>query len=121
MVDTIKVSTWGTDTIEALQLVIHGATQQINFVQPIGSIPPAAAVYPVQCMPAASHRYFSDIACNFPKLMADSMEKFPDFEHCIMPTHDAIPIARPIRQVLITHPAAVEKELEQMLIDDIWE
>uniref|UniRef100_A0A915JAX7 Uncharacterized protein n=1 Tax=Romanomermis culicivorax TaxID=13658 RepID=A0A915JAX7_ROMCU len=53
----IKVATWGTDMIEALPLVIDGATQQINFVQPIDSMPPAAAVQPVQSMPAASRKY----------------------------------------------------------------
>uniref|UniRef100_A0A915J0K0 Reverse transcriptase n=1 Tax=Romanomermis culicivorax TaxID=13658 RepID=A0A915J0K0_ROMCU len=54
---TIKVPTWGTDTIEALQLVINGATQQINFVQPIDWLPPAAPVQPVQSTPAAKcHR-----------------------------------------------------------------
>uniref|UniRef100_A0A915JA95 Uncharacterized protein n=1 Tax=Romanomermis culicivorax TaxID=13658 RepID=A0A915JA95_ROMCU len=41
ILDTIKVATWGTDTIEVLQLVIDGATPQINFVQPIDLMPPA--------------------------------------------------------------------------------
>uniref|UniRef100_A0A915KCT7 CCHC-type domain-containing protein n=1 Tax=Romanomermis culicivorax TaxID=13658 RepID=A0A915KCT7_ROMCU len=52
VLDTIKVGTWGTDTIEVLQLVINGATQQINFVQPIDLTPPAPAVQPVQSTPA---------------------------------------------------------------------
>uniref|UniRef100_A0A915HI03 Peptidase A2 domain-containing protein n=1 Tax=Romanomermis culicivorax TaxID=13658 RepID=A0A915HI03_ROMCU len=110
--DMIKVVTWGTDTIEVLQLVIDGATQQINFVQPIDSMPPAAAVQLVQSMPAASHRYLSDIAHDFPKLRADGMGKFLDFEHCIMLMDDAIPVARPVRQVPMARHAAVEKEVE---------
>uniref|UniRef100_A0A915L1R6 Gag protein n=1 Tax=Romanomermis culicivorax TaxID=13658 RepID=A0A915L1R6_ROMCU len=42
-------------------------------------------------------------------------------EHRIMLMDNAIPIARPVRQVPIAHRAAVEKEVEQMVIDDIWE
>uniref|UniRef100_A0A915JX91 Uncharacterized protein n=1 Tax=Romanomermis culicivorax TaxID=13658 RepID=A0A915JX91_ROMCU len=119
--DTIKVTTWGTNTIEGLQLVIDGATQQINFVQHINSMPPAAAVQLLQSRPTASHRYPSDIAGDFPKLMVNDMGKFPDFQHGIMLTDNAIPIARPVRQMQITRCAAVEKEVEQMVIDDIWE
>uniref|UniRef100_A0A915L0X5 RNA-directed DNA polymerase n=1 Tax=Romanomermis culicivorax TaxID=13658 RepID=A0A915L0X5_ROMCU len=54
VLDTIKVGTWGTDTIEALQFVINGTTGQINFVQPIDSTPPATAVQSVQSTPAAN-------------------------------------------------------------------
>uniref|UniRef100_A0A915L452 Uncharacterized protein n=1 Tax=Romanomermis culicivorax TaxID=13658 RepID=A0A915L452_ROMCU len=46
--DTIKVTTWVTNTMEVLQLVINGATQQINFVQPIDLTRPAAAIQSVQ-------------------------------------------------------------------------
>uniref|UniRef100_A0A915JPV9 Reverse transcriptase/retrotransposon-derived protein RNase H-like domain-containing protein n=1 Tax=Romanomermis culicivorax TaxID=13658 RepID=A0A915JPV9_ROMCU len=53
--------------------------------------------------------------------MAKGMEKFPDFEHPIMLMDDAIPIAQQVRQVLITRHAAVEKEVKQMVTDDIWE
>uniref|UniRef100_A0A915KU89 Reverse transcriptase RNase H-like domain-containing protein n=1 Tax=Romanomermis culicivorax TaxID=13658 RepID=A0A915KU89_ROMCU len=119
--DTIKVVTWGTDTIEVLQLVIDGATRQINFVQPIAWTPPATAVQSVQSTPVASHRYLSDIACHFPKLTADGMGKFPDFEHGITLTDDAIPVTRPVRQVPIARCAEVEKEVEQMVTNDIWE
>uniref|UniRef100_A0A915J364 Uncharacterized protein n=1 Tax=Romanomermis culicivorax TaxID=13658 RepID=A0A915J364_ROMCU len=119
--NTVKVVTWGTNVIKALQLVIDGATQQINFVQPIDSTPPAAAVQQVQNTPAASHGYLSHIARNFQKLRANGMGKFPDFEHHIMLTEDAIPVAGSVRQVPITHCAAVEKEVEQMVTDDIWE
>uniref|UniRef100_A0A915KI47 Uncharacterized protein n=1 Tax=Romanomermis culicivorax TaxID=13658 RepID=A0A915KI47_ROMCU len=45
--NTIKVATWSTKTIKALQLVINGAMQQINLVQPIDLMPPAAAVQQV--------------------------------------------------------------------------
>uniref|UniRef100_A0A915I3I0 Uncharacterized protein n=1 Tax=Romanomermis culicivorax TaxID=13658 RepID=A0A915I3I0_ROMCU len=56
-------------------------------------MPPAAAVQSVQSTPAASQGYISDIARDFPKLTADGMGKFPDFEHRIMLMDDAIPIA----------------------------
>uniref|UniRef100_A0A915KMT1 Uncharacterized protein n=1 Tax=Romanomermis culicivorax TaxID=13658 RepID=A0A915KMT1_ROMCU len=121
VLDTIKVDTWGTNRIEVLQLVIDGATGQINFVQYIDSTPPAAAVQLVQSRPAASHGYHSNIACDFPKLTANSIGKFPDLEHHIMLTDNAIPIAQPVRQVPIARSAAVEKEVEQMVTDDIWE
>uniref|UniRef100_A0A915K4V3 Uncharacterized protein n=1 Tax=Romanomermis culicivorax TaxID=13658 RepID=A0A915K4V3_ROMCU len=117
----IKVATWSTDTIKALQLVIDGATQQINFVQPIDSRPPAAAVQPVQCTPAENQGYLSRIARDFPKLMANGMGKFPDFMHRITLTDDAIPVAPPVRQVPIARRAAVEKEVEKMVTDNIWE
>uniref|UniRef100_A0A915I6T5 Uncharacterized protein n=1 Tax=Romanomermis culicivorax TaxID=13658 RepID=A0A915I6T5_ROMCU len=109
------------DTIKAQQLVIDKATQQINFVQPIDLRPPAAAVQVVQSTPATSHGYLSDIARDFPKLMADGIAKFPDFEHRITLMDSTIPIAQPVRQVQIARHAAVEKEVEQMVIDDIWE
>uniref|UniRef100_A0A915IU89 Uncharacterized protein n=1 Tax=Romanomermis culicivorax TaxID=13658 RepID=A0A915IU89_ROMCU len=86
----IKVATWGTDMIEVLDTIKVAtwsktrATRQINFVQPIDWMPPAAAVQLVQSAPATSHRYLSNIACDFPKLTADGMGKFPDFEHRIM-------------------------------------
>uniref|UniRef100_A0A915J069 Reverse transcriptase domain-containing protein n=1 Tax=Romanomermis culicivorax TaxID=13658 RepID=A0A915J069_ROMCU len=38
-----------------------------------------------------------------------------------MLTDDAIPVAQPVRQVWIACRAAVEKEVEQMVNDDIWE
>uniref|UniRef100_A0A915JA47 Uncharacterized protein n=1 Tax=Romanomermis culicivorax TaxID=13658 RepID=A0A915JA47_ROMCU len=119
VLDTIKVVTWGTYRIEVLQLVMDGATQQINSVQPIDSTPPAAAVELVQSTPATSHGYLSHITGNFRKLMTDGIGKFPDFEHCITLTNDAIPIARPVRQVPITRRAAVEKEVKQMVTDHI--
>uniref|UniRef100_A0A915HED4 Uncharacterized protein n=1 Tax=Romanomermis culicivorax TaxID=13658 RepID=A0A915HED4_ROMCU len=121
VLDTIKIATWGTNMIKALQLVIDGATGQINFVQPIDSTPPAPAVQLVQSMPVTSHRYVRDIARHFPKLMADGMGMFPDLEHCIMLMDDAIAIARPVREVRLTRHATVEKEVEQMVTDDIWE
>uniref|UniRef100_A0A915KX33 Uncharacterized protein n=1 Tax=Romanomermis culicivorax TaxID=13658 RepID=A0A915KX33_ROMCU len=93
----IKVATWGINMIKALQLVIDGDTPQINFVQPIDSKPPVAAVQLVQSTPAAN------------------------LEHHITLTDDAIPIARPVRQVPIAHHAAVEKEVKQMITNDIWE
>uniref|UniRef100_A0A915IH37 Uncharacterized protein n=1 Tax=Romanomermis culicivorax TaxID=13658 RepID=A0A915IH37_ROMCU len=79
--------------MEALQLVIDGTMQQINFAQPIDLLPPAAAVQPVQIMPAASHGYLRDISYDFPELTTDGMGKFPDFEHQIMLMDNAIPIA----------------------------
>uniref|UniRef100_A0A915L7M5 Uncharacterized protein n=1 Tax=Romanomermis culicivorax TaxID=13658 RepID=A0A915L7M5_ROMCU len=113
--------TCGTDRIEALQLVTDLATQQINFVQPIDLRPPAAAVQLVQSMPATSHGYLSNIAHNFWKLKADGMGKFPDFKHRIMLSDDATHIAQPVRQVPIARCAAVEKEVKQMVTNDIWE
>uniref|UniRef100_A0A915KZK5 Uncharacterized protein n=1 Tax=Romanomermis culicivorax TaxID=13658 RepID=A0A915KZK5_ROMCU len=53
--------------IEELQLVIYGAKQQINFVQPIYLMPPVAAAQLVQSTPAQSHTYLSDLAGYFPK------------------------------------------------------
>uniref|UniRef100_A0A915IDE0 Uncharacterized protein n=1 Tax=Romanomermis culicivorax TaxID=13658 RepID=A0A915IDE0_ROMCU len=53
--------------------------------------------------------------------MANSMGKFPDFEHHITLTDDGIIIAPPVRQVPIARHASVEKEVEQMVTDDIWE
>uniref|UniRef100_A0A915ITT7 Uncharacterized protein n=1 Tax=Romanomermis culicivorax TaxID=13658 RepID=A0A915ITT7_ROMCU len=78
-------------------------------------------VKPVQITPATSYGYLSHIAREFPKLTADGMGKFPDFKHGITLTDDAIPLARPVRQVPITCCAAVEKEVEQMVTDAIWE
>uniref|UniRef100_A0A915KJQ4 Peptidase A2 domain-containing protein n=1 Tax=Romanomermis culicivorax TaxID=13658 RepID=A0A915KJQ4_ROMCU len=121
VLDMIKVTIWDTDMIEALQLVIDGATRQINFVQPIDLRPPAAALQPVQSMPAASHQYFSDIAGDFPKLTADCMGKLPDFEHRITLTEDAVPVVGPVRQVPITRCGAVEKEVKQMVTKEIWD
>lgn len=143
VMDNIKTATWGTNVIEALGLLIDGTRRQISVVRPqsptsissarrssgpINNESAAAAVVddisskPTnQLAVTKADPQIQSILNKFPTLTDDGIGRFPDFEHRIVVTENAVPVARNPRPIPIAYRKAVEAEIAQMVNDDVWE
>ncbi|GFR83578.1 RNA-directed DNA polymerase (Reverse transcriptase) domain containing protein [Elysia marginata] len=71
----------------------------------------------VSALNAHNHHVLSD----FPRLLSDELGTFPDYEHVIAVTDDAIPSAKKLRPVPLSRRQATEKEVALMDKVGIWE
>ncbi|GFS23229.1 transposon Ty3-G Gag-Pol polyprotein [Elysia marginata] len=89
----------GRDLIQQLSLHIEGATMKVS------------------ALIAHNHH----VLCDFLRLLSDELCMFPDYEHVITVTDDAMPSAKKLRPVPLSRGQATEKEVALMDKVGIWE
>lgn len=69
----------------------------------------------------AVHSSYKSMLSRFPSLTADGIGVFPDFQHVITVSDDAKPRVVKLRPVPLARRQAVEKKIEYMAQQGIWE
>lgn len=89
----------GQDLIHSLNLCINGTTLQV----------------------CAVRDFKQDILNRHPSLLSEEMGTFPDYEHVIDITNDAVPTAQKLRPLPLSRRDKVANEIKVMENLDIWE